>query len=308
MPKWIPERPVYKRERRTVSLLALITFLLLLTSRLLTHLLPFGHKLWLVAPVLSGVSFLLPVGGYILFRKRGYIQSMRFQLPRAAHIPLLLFAFSALFCGSFLLSMLTGGLDTLGNSVSAFSQNNTETVWQLLLSLVSVGILPAFLEELCFRGIVATEYERRGAYRAILMSALLFALIHFDIANFLAYLYAGVLLVLVLFATNSLLATLLLHISYQVASLLAHRYLVALYRFTGTVQLFLFILIVLLLLALILFCRSSMRIYRNRDEHGISNPRRDVPYNVQFYTVLDALSDPAFILCVIVSIVGFILF
>ena len=181
-------------------------------------------------------------------------------------------------------------------------------MWEFLLSLLSVGVLPAILEAIFFHGIVAAEYERRGAYRAILMSTLLFALVHFDITNLLAYLYAGALLMLVLFATNSLLATMLLHVAYQVLSLLAHTYLVALYRFTGTVQLFLFIFLVLLLLSLILFCRSAMRIYRTRDEHGISNPRRDVPYNVQFYTVLDAVSDPAFIFCVIVSVVGFILF
>ena len=307
MPHWIPERPAYKKEHRTVGFMLLAVFLLLLGARTFSHLFSFYKIPWLIAPVMALISFAAPPLAYIFYRGRSYPRMLRLQPPRHVHLPLLIFAFIALFCGTFLLSSLTGGLDTLGNSVAAFTQNTPETVWELLLSLLTVGAVPALLEAFCMFGIAAVEYERRGAYRAILLCTLLFALLHFDAANLLAYLFAGALYVLILYATGSLIAVGIIHTLYVVISLLVHRYLVALYHFTGTVQLFLFFFIVLALSALILFCRSAARIYRARDERGLRDPKRDVPYNVQFYTLLDALCDPAVILCLAVAIAGFIL-
>ncbi len=308
MPSWIPERPTYKKEHRTVGFMALAAFLLLFLCRFLTPYLPLDGMPWLTPLLWAGVSLFLPVLCYMMFRGRGYRQALRLQMPRGAHTPLLIAAFFALFSGSLLLSILCGGTETLGNSVAVFDTASTKTVWETLLWLLTSAALPALLEELFFRGIVAVEYERRGAFRAILMSALLFALLRFDLSNLLAYFFAGVLLALVLYATNSLLATMLLHVLYSIAARMTQQYLNALYHFTGTVQLFLFIFVLMLLVSLILFCRTCARIYRVRDEQGIGNPRRDVPYNVQFYTVLDAISDPAIIAAVGVAIAGFIVF
>lgn len=308
MLKWIPERPPYKKERRTVGFMAFAAFLLLFLGRLLGDRLPFADVTALRAPLFAIVAFLLPVGAYLCFRGRGYTKALRLRLPRGSAVPLLIAAFFALLSGSLLLSYLTGGADTLGNSVISFDSVRPETALETLLLVIGGAVVPAILEDFFFRGIVAAEYERRGAFRAVLMSALLFALVHFDLSNLISYLFAGVLLTLVLFATNSLYATVLLHVLYNVFSLLAQRYLNALYDYTGTVQLFFFIFILTLLVSLLFFCRLCVRIYRIRDEQGLDDPRRDVPYNVQFHTVLDALSDPAVLLCFGLSVAGFILF
>ncbi len=307
MPSWIPARPTYKKEHRTVGFMALAAFLLLFLCHFLTPYLPLPPNMpWLTPLLWSVLSLLLPALCYMLFRGRGYRNALRLQMPRGTHTPLLIVAFFALFSGTLLLSILCGGTETLGNSVTVFDTAPPKTVWEMLLSLLTSAVLPALFEELFFRGIVAVEYERRGAFRAILMSALLFALLRFDLSNLLAYFFAGVLLALVLYATNSLLATMLLHVLYGITASLTQPYLNALYHFTGTVQLFLFIFVLMLLVSLILFCRACARIYRARDEQGIANPRRDVPYNVQFYTVLDAVSDPTIILSVGVAVAGFI--
>ena len=90
--------------------------------------------------------------------------------------------------------------------------------------------------------------------------------------------------------------------------LFAQHYLNALYDYTGTVQLYLFIFTAILLVSLLFFTRSCARIYRTRDERGLDDPRRAVPYNVQFYTVLDALCDPTVIVCLGLAIAGFVIF
>ena len=66
------------------------------------------------------------------------------------------------------------------------------------------------------------------------------------------------------------------------------------------------IFILIFLLALILFARECARLYRMRDEANARPPRRAVPRNVQIYTLVDALCEWPVVLCVLLSIVGFI--
>ncbi|MBQ3483815.1 MAG: CPBP family intramembrane metalloprotease [Clostridia bacterium] len=301
----IPERPLYRRERLIVGYLMLAVFALLFFGRLTDGLLDLplgamGRSLFVLA------AFTLPALVFLSVRGRGYARALRLRLPHTHHIPFLIAAFFALFSGALLLSVLFGGLDTLGTTAVAFDASKHGTAGETLLSALLVAILPAMAEELCFRGIAATEYERRGAVRAILLSTLLFALVHFDPHNLLAYLFSGVLLALVLYATDSLLATMLLHALYNLLALFTHGYLHTLYRITGSVTLFLFFFIVILLVSLLLLARFGTRIYRQRDTLNMRDPRRDVPWNVQFHTILDALADPPLLLTLVLAVTGMI--
>lgn len=308
MAKLIPPRPRYQKERIWVGYPALAIFALLFVMHLLDSLtkLPFA-AVWLKLLGLPAV-FLIPIVVFCLIRGYGYSRVLRIRAPRASHIPLLISAFFALLCGALLLSILCGGMDSLGNSVTAYETELASSPVIAIGTVLGLAVIPAVLEELFFRGIVAAEYERRGGVRAVIMSTLLFALCHFDLHNLPVYLFSGVLFMLVLLATDSLVATMLLHACYNLVSLLGQRYLNAFYDITGSIELFLFALILILLISLVLFFRFAAGLYRERAESGLLTPRRAVPYNVQFYTTLDALCDPPLLLTVALSVVGIILF
>ena len=307
MPELIPPRPQYAKERMRFGYPVLPAFLSLFLLRLLARHLPTAFSSpWLMLLLQFGV-FLLPTLLFIRARGRGYSRTLRLHRPYVAHIPLLLSAFFALFSGALLLSILCGGIRSLGNSATAYESVVPSSIWAALAILPVLAVLPAILEELMFRGILFAELDRRGALRAILVSALLFALIHFDLANLPVYFYAGVLLALVLYATDSLPATMLLHATYNLCSLLGQRYVNAFYHFTGSVELFLFFLILVLLISLLFFCRECAKLYRQRVEAEVRPPRRDIPRDVQLYTMLDVLGCWPVILCLAISILGFIL-
>lgn len=307
MKRLFPERPAYKKERRTVGFPILAAFLLLFLCRL------FGDKLpWKLPPLvltllLELLVFLLPLLVYVIAKKQPSGVSLRLKMPRAAHLPLLLSAFFTLFCGCLLLSILCGGTDSLGNSFTAFEDAATPDPLLMLAAVGVLAILPAIVEELFFRGLLLAEYERRGVVRALIISTLLFAFIHFDLSNLPVYLFSGFLLSLVLYATDSLFATMLLHALHNTLSLFGQRYLNALYEFTGNVQIFLFIMILVFLIALLFFCRGATKIYASRDRREIKEPRRNVPRVIQLYTLLDAACDPCLILSLVITIAGFIL-
>ena len=307
MPDLLPPRPHYAREHAKYPLLMLFCFGALFTVRLLAKLSPALFSSALVSLFLQLAILLLPALFFIRMRGRGYGKAIRLRRPAAAHIPLLICAFFLLLVGGFLLSALFGGTHTIGNSSSSFEQASPNGVLQALIAIPVLALLPAVCEELLFRGILCTELDRRGALRAILVGSLLFALIHFDLANLPVYFYAGALLTLVLYVTDSLIATMIIHALYNLVSLFGQRYLNAFYSFTGNPELFLFLLILIFLVALLFFALLCANHYRARAEHNVRPPRRDIPYDVQLYTMFDALSELPVLFCIVISVVGFIL-
>ena len=304
----LPPRPRYARERALFGYPVLAAFALLFLVRTIDRYTALELSSMGYLALSTLIVFLLPSLLFIRARGRGYTRTLRFHRPYATHIPLLIAAFFALFSGSVLLSILFGGTQSLGNTTAPYEQLFPDGGWLVLLCVPVCAILPALCEELLFRGILCAELERRGALRAVLVGSLLFSLIHFDLANLPVYFFAGVLLTLTLYATDSLPATMLLHAIYNVVSLFGQRYLNAFYHFTGSVELFLFFLILAFLVALLFFLRECARLYALRAENGTRSPRRAIPRDVQLYTMLDALCAWPIVLCILLSIVGFILF
>ena len=309
MANLIPPRPTYKKERRTVGFAVLASFLLLFLAKLLGDRLPPVISDTLLLPLIAALAALLPPAlVYLLLRGKGFSRSLRFAPPQPRHFPLLVAAFFAMLTGPYLLSVLTGGIDTLGTSLAPFTEHEGSAPLSIILSYLTLALLPALLETFFFFGVLPCEYERRGSFRAYLMAPLLFSLFHFDLKNLPAYLFLGLLLVAVLFMTDSLFSVLVLQALYYPLAFFMTPYMNAFYRFTGSPALFLFILVLILLVSLALFFRFGARTYRLRDEQGIKEPRRAVPYAVQFYTTLDALSDPAILLSLTLAVIGIILF
>lgn len=306
MSNLIPERPIYRKERLLAGFLSLAVFLLLFGSRFLSRTDLGKQPFWGLA--VSALALLLPALIFCSVRGRGYTRTLRFRAPRATHLPLLVAVFFALFSGSILLSALFGGTDTFGNTISAYHVFNPETgVVSTAFSALFFSLLPTLLQELIFRGILIAEYERRGAVRAVLVGSLLFAMAHFDLANLPVYFFIGVLTTLTLFATDSLIAVLILQALLNLLFFFSWRYISALYTITGSIELLLFLLVLVLLISLTVFFHACARLYRERAEQKLAPPRRDVPWNVQFYTILDAVLDPPLLLASALAIVGFIL-
>jgi hypothetical protein len=82
---------------------------------------------------------------------------------------------------------------------------------ELVLSLIVIGLTPAICEEAMFRGVLQRSFERLGAVRAILVTSLLFGLIHVDFQKLLGTFLLGALIGFIVYRTNSLFAGMLAH-------------------------------------------------------------------------------------------------
>lgn len=89
------------------------------------------------------------------------------------------------------------------------------TSWQkMLVNIFFIALIPAVSEEFFFRGLIQKFiYSRsRKPWLSILITALVFALMHFSVREFIPIFLAGVLLSWVYYMTSSLYLSILLHL------------------------------------------------------------------------------------------------
>lgn len=114
-----------------------------------------------------------------------------------------------LFVSSFwsgILSMF--GYSTSGISVSSSSGSG---VLDLILGIIFVGVLPGFCEEFSHRGMVLGNIKSDGVGRAILLSSLMFALLHLNVTQFGYALVVGLVLGTVTLLTKSVVPGMIVH-------------------------------------------------------------------------------------------------
>lgn len=82
---------------------------------------------------------------------------------------------------------------------------------EFLASIIVVALLPAIVEELLYRGVILNGLRRLGKWRAVLISAAAFSLMHGNLYQ-LPYTFAfGIVLGLIAFETRSILPTMIVH-------------------------------------------------------------------------------------------------
>lgn len=102
-------------------------------------------------------------------------------------------------------------LDALGLSVTLTSsittQNGTELIWMLAYAVFA----PAVFEEILFRGFLLPSLESKSIWFAIIISGLLFAVLHVSLEALPAHILLGFVLAMLVLSTGSLYASMLYH-------------------------------------------------------------------------------------------------
>ena len=94
---------------------------------------------------------------------------------------------------------------------SATSSIDVSTVGKFVGSIFYIGFLPAICEELVFRGVITNGLKENGTKTAVIFSAVLFALMHQNLQQFVYQLFLGGVMAYILLKTGNILYTMLLH-------------------------------------------------------------------------------------------------
>ena len=161
-------------------------------------------------------SFMLPVAFLRLFlRKAGYsYRPMRAQASLSPWFPLILFAgIAVIWALSYVNAMMVSIFNYSAFSSDVLWQEGGDSAWyRQVLTFLTLCLVPAFCEEYLFRGAILTNCLPFGRGTAILISSLLFALMHQNAEQLLYAFAAGLVLGLVYERTGSIWNCVLLHL------------------------------------------------------------------------------------------------
>ena len=167
----------------------------------------------LASAILYAASFSLPVLVYRLLPGQTPIQPMRLELCAPRETPLyILFGVA--------INSAAAALNAIMVSFFDYAEFAEEYLWQtpsyttnyeLVLMFFSVAVVPAFVEEFLFRGVVLSNLLPYGRTTAIVGSALLFGLMHQNIQQFFYTTVAGLVLGWIYVRTQSIWPCVLMH-------------------------------------------------------------------------------------------------
>lgn len=287
----------------TATLSLLIMVLLAIFNFVNTGLL-FSNNAWII-PMLA-ISFLAP---FFLFRAtRGgkkYIPSTHLELPKKYHIPTIIFSTLLLILGSTLLKLaFVGGKYTELPLYNAFFAHRNGKIFTDLYLVLAFCIVPPVLEGLIFRGAIIREHDKQGRMTATLFSSLMFALIGFSFELFIPQLFVGILLCIVLYATNSIAISVAIHIVYNFFAVFIEPTFISIKSVSSNFELFAFLVAILaLVVAFFLFSHLS-RLYRkySHDKFG-ENMTRSTPRERTFWNLASLMLSIPAIACYVVFII-----
>ena len=188
------------------------------------------------------------------------------------------------------------GAGTSGDVID-IGGGGADDVWLRILTLAAI---PAFSEELLCRGLLMSELRSLGSIRALIISSLCFAMLHFNLARLPLYLLCGFILGGVMLITRSLAATITAHFAFNLFSILSGELLRTLSEQIGDMLMLFFISAGLFIVCAIFIFREITRIFAAYAKHpenapppfaheGVTPPR---------YSLFGAITPPL-VLCVI---------
>ena len=119
--------------------------------------------------------------------------------------------FAFMWFSSPLVTLFEQGLIGLGFNLSSdlgFSLDNAGTI---IFAIIGLGIVPAFIEEFIFRGAILQGLRKYGNWFAIIVSALLFMLLHSNIQQTIYQFAFGILAGWLVIKTGSIWTSILMH-------------------------------------------------------------------------------------------------
>lgn len=226
-----PQELQYKRTVNRIAI-ALLFFLLMFNVQgvilgVLTVLLSPLSLVWynvvyeLISGLLYAATFCVPVALFFAIPMGTSTQPMRlsYRMPRGT-LAYVFFGLSVISVAATVNALLVSVFDYADFSNEMLWDTATSSNYELVLLFFTLAVVPAFVEEFLFRGVVLSNLLPYGRTVAILGSALLFGMMHQNMEQLLYATAAGVVLGWIYVETDSIWPCVLLHLCNNFRSVL----------------------------------------------------------------------------------------
>jgi len=167
-------------------------------------------------------AIFLPVVAYAISKNVDVKKFFRFKrLPAKSVVQLMGLGFCGQFIGQFL-NIIIILVMTLFKLPVSRELPIPEDGAGLIFTVFAIALMPGIFEELLIRGVVLRAYEKKGARNAIIVTAVLFSIMHFDLTNMLAPFFSGMLFAYVVLKTDSLFSSIILHVTNNITGVMIY--------------------------------------------------------------------------------------
>lgn len=156
----------------------------------------------------SEIILAAPGAVYLIAGKRNYAKAVRMKKLRfSTMLWLLLFTICVMPLMSMVnaISMLFVKNSTAGMMTSVISGNS------YFISMLLIALIPCVFEESVYRGLFYNEYRKVSPWKGMVLSGLLFGLMHGNINQFTYAFLMGIIFAMIIEATDSILASMFMH-------------------------------------------------------------------------------------------------
>ena len=263
--------------------------------------------------ILELICMGLPAVLFCLLRGNEYIPTLGLRMIKLRHITISVYGLVLIISGGIALSILMYSLFPEAFAASGMEMKNLSiaeyTSKDSIYAALAFAIIPAILEEFLFRGVVRSEYSKYGALSAVLISSLLFGMLHFSPVRLPIYMFSGVVLCLLAGACNSIIPTVIVHLANNIFVLYFEKYIYKIAgKHSGGLILLTFIVVSVMLLSAIMFFMRAEKLYR---EFAVANRPSPLVKKVKISDsplLLQAILSPSLLIFVIFfAVASFIL-
>lgn len=197
-----------KRKIRQVNETFLITVLLAVGGSLFFGAFSFIRENVVVSLIFSQIIYVVPAIWYLRRENEPIGERLRLHKIKISTICLLI-----------IFSYFIMPLLTFLNSISLLFSTNTIqgtidgviTEYPLFVGVFVVAFIPCILEEAIYRGVFFNEYRKINPRKAVLLSGILFGLMHLNWNQFVYAFVMGMIFAIVVEASGSLLSSMVIH-------------------------------------------------------------------------------------------------
>jgi len=158
---------------------------------------------------------LLLIGGpplvYMIFSKMDIGEVARFNRLRPTEIILVIGMAIFGFFVTIIINLLWYWVASHWGSPAGQELPAIENGLQFLVAVLVIGLVPALVEEFLFRGLILRGYEKFGSKIAIVVTGILFGMLHLQLMSIPSIILIGVVMSYVVYRTNSILAGIIYH-------------------------------------------------------------------------------------------------
>ena len=236
-----------------------VVFLLMAISK---KLLPFlSGDVIFSASILEIFVFTLPAA-FLLKLKNEKIRSYsKLKMPNIRFAPFILSSFLVFVFGSVIILYIQRILFDM--ETTSFVSLGAGDINPFSIFLCYV-LIPAFAEEIFFRSIVLSEYSGFNATVSITLSAIFFAMLHFSFTEFPFYFFAGAILGIITYVTDSSVPSLIIHLIHNTVTVYYGNTLTSFLTESSSSVILAFLLVAAFLSSLLWMLSSLEEIYEKR--------------------------------------------